>query len=71
MANFTERKAVWRHDPRRPHQCQDNSYGRSKKAKKISDDKQARYFPASDEQLYGPILDRKISDLVASLDSAV
>jgi hypothetical protein len=49
----------------------DTGYGRSIKAKKMSAGNPARYFPTSDELLYGPILGRKISDLVAPFDSAV
>jgi hypothetical protein len=54
-----------------PHQRRDNGYGRNEKAKTISAENPARYFPASDELLYGPILGRKISDLIASFESAV
>jgi hypothetical protein len=55
----------------RPVQLLDTGYGRSIKAKKMSAGNPARYFPTSDELLYGPILGRKISDLVAPFDSAV
>jgi len=53
-----------------PQKWLDTGYGRSKKAKIISATNPARYFPASDELLYGPILGRKISNLIASFDSA-
>jgi len=69
--SIQQTKAIGRHGPPRPDQRLDTGYGRSKKAKTISAEKPARYFPASDEQLYRPILGRKISDLIASLDSTV
>jgi hypothetical protein len=49
----------------------DTGYGRSKKAKTISADNPARYFPASDEQIWGPFSAEKYRTWFASLDSPV
>jgi hypothetical protein len=49
----------------------DTGYGRIEKAKTISADNPARYFPASDEQIGGPFSAEKYRTWFASLDSAV
>jgi hypothetical protein len=57
--------------PRRPLNAEDTGYGRIEKAKTISADNPARYFPASDEQIGGPFSAEKYRTWFASLDSAV